>query len=95
MFGSWDDTKAEENIDFMPTILSRFDMIFIVRDRHDEARDMVYYFCIVFYSLLIVWALYCSLKNRTLLLKFSNICSSLVCLFIADFCGILYCRVCE
>ena len=23
IFGRWDDTKAEENIDFMPTILSR------------------------------------------------------------------------
>ena len=27
VFGRWDDTKGEENIDFMPTILSRFDMI--------------------------------------------------------------------
>ena len=25
----------------MPTILSRFDMIFIVKDEHDEARDVV------------------------------------------------------
>ncbi|KAJ9587963.1 hypothetical protein L9F63_018608 [Diploptera punctata] len=39
IFGRWDDTKGEENIDFMPTILSRFDMIFIVKDEHDEARD--------------------------------------------------------
>ncbi|XP_054259539.1 DNA replication licensing factor Mcm5 [Macrosteles quadrilineatus] len=39
VFGRWDDTKGEENIDFMPTILSRFDMIFIVKDAHDEARD--------------------------------------------------------
>ncbi|RZF41144.1 hypothetical protein LSTR_LSTR010796 [Laodelphax striatellus] len=39
VFGRWDDTKGEENIDFMPTILSRFDMIFIVKDEHDEARD--------------------------------------------------------
>ncbi len=31
MFGRWDDTKAEENIDFMPTILSRFDTIFIIK----------------------------------------------------------------
>uniref|UniRef100_A0A1I8IR79 DNA replication licensing factor MCM5 n=2 Tax=Macrostomum lignano TaxID=282301 RepID=A0A1I8IR79_9PLAT len=30
---------AGENIDFMPTILSRFDMIFIVKDEHSEARD--------------------------------------------------------
>jgi DNA replication licensing factor MCM5 len=41
VFGRWDDTKGEENIDFMPTILSRFDMIFIVKDIHDEARDTV------------------------------------------------------
>ncbi|XP_005104462.1 DNA replication licensing factor mcm5-A [Aplysia californica] len=40
VFGRWDDTKGGENIDFMPTILSRFDMIFIVKDEHDEARDM-------------------------------------------------------
>lgn len=41
IFGRWDDTKGEENIDFMPTILSRFDMIFIVKDVHDEKRDTV------------------------------------------------------
>jgi DNA replication licensing factor MCM5 len=41
VFGRWDDTKGADNIDFMPTILSRFDMIFIVKDEHDEARDMV------------------------------------------------------
>lgn len=40
IFGRWDDTKGEENIDFMPTILSRFDMIFIVKDVHDQARDI-------------------------------------------------------
>lgn len=40
VFGRWDDTKGEENIDFMPTILSRFDMIFVVKDEHDEGRDM-------------------------------------------------------
>merc|ERR1711973_667227 len=40
VYGRWDDTKGEENIDFMPTILSRFDTIFIVKDEHDEARDM-------------------------------------------------------
>jgi len=40
VFGRWDDSKAEENIDFMPTILSRFDTIFIVKDEHDEARDI-------------------------------------------------------
>ena len=40
IYGRWDDTKGEENIDFMPTILSRFDCIFIVKDEHDETRDM-------------------------------------------------------
>ncbi|XP_058812269.1 DNA replication licensing factor Mcm5 [Topomyia yanbarensis] len=40
IFGRWDDTKGEENIDFMPTILSRFDMIFIVKDVHDQTRDI-------------------------------------------------------
>lgn len=40
IFGRWDDTKGEENIDFMPTILSRFDMIFIVKDVHDQNRDI-------------------------------------------------------
>merc|ERR1712226_51621 len=39
VFGRWDDTKGEENIDFMPTILSRFDCIFVVKDVHDEERD--------------------------------------------------------
>merc|ERR1711931_330225 len=40
IYGRWDDTKGEENIDFMPTILSRFDMIFVVKDEHSEARDL-------------------------------------------------------
>ncbi|XP_042693755.1 DNA replication licensing factor MCM5 [Centrocercus urophasianus] len=40
VFGRWDETKGEDNIDFMPTILSRFDMIFIVKDEHNEERDM-------------------------------------------------------
>lgn len=39
LYGRWDDSKGAENIDFMPTILSRFDMIFIVKDEHDENRD--------------------------------------------------------
>lgn len=39
IFGRWDETKGEENIDFLPTILSRFDMIFIVKDEHDAQRD--------------------------------------------------------
>jgi DNA replication licensing factor MCM5 len=39
VFGRWDDNKGEENIDFMPTILSRFDAIFVVKDTHDLKRD--------------------------------------------------------
>jgi len=39
-FGRWDDTKStDENIDFQSTILSRFDLIFLVKDIHDEERD--------------------------------------------------------
>lgn len=41
IFGRWDDIKGEENIDFMPTILSRFDMIFIVKDEHEHAKDIM------------------------------------------------------
>lgn len=41
VFGRWDDTRGDENIDFMPTILSRFDAIFIVKDVHDVERDTV------------------------------------------------------
>jgi DNA replication licensing factor MCM5 len=42
VFGRYDDMKsAGENIDFQTTILSRFDMIFIVKDDHNESRDMV------------------------------------------------------
>ncbi|MBN3309485.1 DNA replication licensing factor MCM5 [Amia ocellicauda] len=39
VFGRWDDTRGEDNIDFLPTILSRFDMIFIIKDQHDQQRD--------------------------------------------------------
>ncbi|KHN74216.1 DNA replication licensing factor mcm-5 [Toxocara canis] len=39
VYGRWDEQKGGENIDFMPTILSRFDMIFIVKDTHDVTRD--------------------------------------------------------
>lgn len=40
VFGRWDDTKpTADNIEFQATILSRFDMIFIVKDEHDEQRD--------------------------------------------------------
>lgn len=41
VFGRWDDTKGEDNIDFMPTILSRFDMIYIIKDEHNEEKDMI------------------------------------------------------
>lgn len=57
VFGRWDDTRGDENIDFMfveylfiflvfffscrPTILSRFDCIFVVKDQHDRAKDSV------------------------------------------------------
>ncbi|KAF0990983.1 hypothetical protein HZS_3422 [Henneguya salminicola] len=40
VFGRWDDLKGSENISFMPTILSRFDMIFIVKDEHNEEKDI-------------------------------------------------------
>lgn len=40
IFGRYDDLKSPgENIDFQTTILSRFDLIFIVRDSHDRNRD--------------------------------------------------------
>lgn len=40
IFGRYDDMKTPgENIDFQTTILSRFDMIFIVRDEHDRRKD--------------------------------------------------------
>lgn len=40
IFGRYDDMKTPgENIDFQTTILSRFDMIFIVKDAHERGRD--------------------------------------------------------
>ncbi|TFK23099.1 ATP dependent DNA helicase [Coprinopsis marcescibilis] len=40
VFGRYDEGRSPgENIDFQTTILSRFDMIFIVRDEHNELRD--------------------------------------------------------
>ncbi|KAF3932726.1 hypothetical protein ABW19_dt0204663 [Dactylella cylindrospora] len=40
IFGRYDDMKTPgDNIDFQTTILSRFDMIFIVKDEHDQERD--------------------------------------------------------
>ncbi|KAK1862575.1 hypothetical protein I4F81_005143 [Pyropia yezoensis] len=39
-FGRYDDTRSSaDNIEFQSTILSRFDLIFIVRDVRDDARD--------------------------------------------------------
>jgi DNA replicative helicase MCM subunit Mcm2 (Cdc46/Mcm family) len=39
-FGRYDDMKsAVENIDFQTTILSRFDLIFIIRDERNEDKD--------------------------------------------------------
>lgn len=41
IYGHYDDLKSPgENIDFQTTILSRFDMIFIVKDDHNEERDI-------------------------------------------------------
>ncbi|EMD42364.1 hypothetical protein CERSUDRAFT_41838 [Gelatoporia subvermispora B] len=40
VWGRYDEGKSPgENIDFQTTILSRFDMIFIVKDEHNELRD--------------------------------------------------------
>ncbi|KAH7205355.1 MCM2/3/5 family-domain-containing protein [Fusarium redolens] len=40
IFGRYDDMKTPgENIDFQTTILSRFDMIFIVKDDHSREKD--------------------------------------------------------
>lgn len=40
IFGRYDELKSPgENIDFQTTILSRFDMIFIIKDEHNEKRD--------------------------------------------------------
>jgi DNA replication licensing factor MCM5 len=40
VFGRYDDMKSPgENIDFQSTILSRFDLIFVIRDEHDPTRD--------------------------------------------------------
>mmetsp|Transcript_51991 Transcript_51991/g.125407 ORF Transcript_51991/g.125407 Transcript_51991/m.125407 type:complete len:881 (+) Transcript_51991:85-2727(+) len=42
VFGRYDDMKsASDNIDLMTTILSRFDMIFLVRDIREEERDLM------------------------------------------------------
>ncbi|KAH9911436.1 ATP dependent DNA helicase [Epithele typhae] len=42
VWGRYDEGRSPgENIDFQTTILSRFDMIFIVKDEHNEARDQM------------------------------------------------------
>ena len=41
LLSDWTDLYMQ-NIDFQTTILSRFDMIFIVRDEHNETRDKVW-----------------------------------------------------
>lgn len=42
LLGRWDDSRqTDENIDLMPTILSRFDFIFILKDLHDAQSDSV------------------------------------------------------
>lgn len=39
--GRWDDYRSDdENINFMPTILSRFDMIFVIKDKYDYNADL-------------------------------------------------------
>ena len=39
VFGRYDDSRsAADNIDLLPTILSRFDLIFIVRDLRDRVQ---------------------------------------------------------
>jgi len=40
VLGRWDDSRGADNIDFLPTILSRFDMIFIVKDEHSREKDV-------------------------------------------------------
>lgn len=40
-FGRWDDTKGGLNIDLIPTILSRFDLIFVLKDEHNKKVDLI------------------------------------------------------
>ena len=44
------DIRVVQNIDFQTTILSRFDMIFIVKDEHNEQRDRVSGNCMLRYE---------------------------------------------
>jgi DNA replication licensing factor MCM5 len=42
IFGSYDENRgAEQNIQFHATILSRFDAIFLIKDRRNDAQDKV------------------------------------------------------
>jgi len=42
VFGRYDDMKSPgENIEFQATILSRFDLIFVIRDKHNKEMDQV------------------------------------------------------
>ena len=53
VWGRYDDQRSPgENIDFQTTILSRFDMIFIVKDEHNEQRDRVSRPCSIHQSVL-------------------------------------------
>lgn len=41
VFGRWDDTKKKDNVvNFVPSLLSRFDLKFIIRDKHNEESDI-------------------------------------------------------
>lgn len=57
VFGRWDDSKGDANIDFLPTILSRFDMIFIIKDEHDVTKDTVscYHLSLCVHLILFPW----------------------------------------
>lgn len=49
--GRYDDMKsAQENIDLQTTILSRFDLIFIVKDERSEERDQQVGRCLIICS---------------------------------------------
>lgn len=69
IFGRYDDMKSPgENIEFQSTILSRFDLIFIVKDEHNETRDKVKS------SFCVVQVLGCT--SNTQHIHFSEYCSS-------------------
>lgn len=54
-FGRWDVTKGDENIYFIPAILSCFDMIFILKDVHDQARDITLEKHVMNYLISTIW----------------------------------------